>query len=310
MAKLAFVFPGQGSQTVGMLADIAAQEPSVSQTFAEASEVLGYDLWNLVQDGPDERLSQTEFTQPALLTCSIALWRLWQEKGGRQPDIVAGHSLGEYSALVCAQVLQFTDAVALVQKRGQYMQSAVPVGVGSMAAILGLDDEQVIELCKQAGDGQVVQAVNFNSPGQVVVAGHTGAVERTVQLCQQAGARRAMLLAVSAPFHSQLMQPAADKMAEELEQTQMSAPQVEVVQNVQGKPEADPGRIRENLVLQMDHAVLWTDTVQYLGSEGVDTAIECGPGKVLSGLNRRIDKSIDSRLISDPDLLDSALALV
>lgn len=310
MSKLAIVFPGQGSQTVGMLAEIAAEETTVAQTFDEASEALGYNLWELVQDGPEEKLNQTEFTQPALLTSSIALWRLWQAKAGRQPDIVAGHSLGEYSALVCARALKFGDAVELVQKRGQYMQSAVPVGVGSMAAILGLGDEQVVESCQQATGDQVVQAVNFNAPGQVVIAGHTAAVERTMELCKQAGARRAMLLAVSAPFHSQLMQPAADKMSEELDMVELTAPVFEVVQNVHGKPEASPGKIRENLVLQMDHAVRWTDTVRHLLSEGVNTIIECGPGKVLSGLNRRIESSIDSKVISDPESLDSALTLV
>ncbi|HJN50016.1 MAG: ACP S-malonyltransferase [Pseudomonadales bacterium] len=310
MAKLAIVFPGQGSQAVGMLADIAAQEITVARTFDEASQALGYNLWELVQGGPAEKLNRTEFTQPALLTSSIALWRLWQEKSGRQPDIVAGHSLGEYSALVCARVLGFADAVDLVRKRGQYMQSAVPVGVGSMAAILGLGDEQVVELCNQSSVDQVVQAVNFNSPGQVVIAGHTAAVERTIEACQQAGARRAMLLAVSAPFHSQLMQPAAEKMSEALDRMELTEPVFEVVQNVHAKPEADPDKIRENLVLQMDHAVLWTDTVEYLVSQGVDTVIECGPGKVLSGLNRRIAKSVDSKVISDPESLDSTLAAV
>lgn len=310
MSKLAIVFPGQGSQTVGMLAEIAAEETTVAKTFDEASEALRYNLWELVQDGPEEKLNQTEFTQPALLTSSIALWRLWQAKAGRQPDIVAGHSLGEYSALVCARVLKFGDAVELVQKRGQYMQSAVPVGVGSMAAILGLSDEQVVESCRQATGDQVVQAVNFNSPGQVVIAGHTAAVERTMELCRQAGAKRAMLLAVSAPFHSQLMQPAADKMSEELDKVELAAPVFEVVQNVHGKPVADPGRIRENLVLQMDHAVRWTDTIRHLVSEGVNTVIECGPGKVLSGLNRRIESSIDSKVISDPESFDSALTIV
>jgi len=307
MTGLAIVFPGQGSQSVGMLSSIAAEETTVTQTFEEASEYLGYNLWTLVQDGPEEKLNQTEFTQPSLLTCSIALWRLWQAKQGRLPDIVAGHSLGEYSALVCAQVLQFSDAVKLVQKRGQYMQSAVPVGVGSMAAILGLDDEQVVELCNQALDGEMVQAVNFNSPGQVVIAGHTTAVERTIELCKQAGARRAMLLAVSAPFHSQLMHPAGEKMAEELEQVGFKVPVFEVVQNVHGRPETDPDKIKENLVLQIDHAVLWTDSVKYLVSQGINSVIECGPGKVLSGLNRRIDRSIDSKVISDPDALESAL---
>ena len=310
MAKLAIVFPGQGSQAVGMLADIAAQEITVARTFDEASQALGYNLWELVQGGPAEKLNRTEFTQPALLTSSIALWRLWQEKSGRQPDIVAGHSLGEYSALVCARVLGFADAVDLVRKRGRYMQSAVPVGVGSMAAILGLGDEQVVELCNQSSVDQVVQAVNFNSPGQVVIAGHTAAVERTIEACQQAGARRAMLLAVSAPFHSQLMQPAAEKMSEALDRMELTEPVFEVVQNVHAKPEADPDKIRENLVLQMDHAVLWTDTVEYLVSQGVDTVIECGPGKVLSGLNRRIAKSVDSKVISDPESLDSTLAAV
>ena len=307
MTKLAIVFPGQGSQAVGMLAEMAGVEESVLRTFEEASDVLGYNLWSLVQDGPDEKLNQTEFTQPSLLASSIALWRIWQEKGGMQPDIVAGHSLGEYSALVCANTLNFDDALRLVQKRGQYMQSAVPVGVGSMAAILGLEDQQVVDLCAEALEGDVVQAVNFNSPGQVVIAGHTAAVERTIALCKESGAKRAMLLAVSAPFHSQLMQPAAERMSDELDQVEIRPPAFAVVQNVQARPETDPGRIRKNLVLQMDHAVLWTDTVKYLVSEGIDTVIECGPGKVLSGLNRRIERNLESSVISDPESLASAL---
>jgi [acyl-carrier-protein] S-malonyltransferase len=303
MSKLAFVFPGQGSQQVGMLGDSKADLAAI---FDRASDALGYDLWDLIQNGPEDKLNQTEFTQPALLTASVGLWYLAKEKGAA-PDVVAGHSLGEYSALVAAEVLSFEDAVVLVQKRGQFMQSAVPLGEGSMAAILGLDDNEVIAICEQQADGQIVQAANFNSPGQVVVAGHVAALERVIDACKEAGAKRAMQLAVSAPFHCQLMQPAADQMAELLQNIEFQEPKIAVLQNVNADFASDPGQIRENLVSQMSSAVLWSTTIERMVREGVAQIVECGPGKVLSGLNRRIDRSIDSANISSTESLDSVI---
>jgi [acyl-carrier-protein] S-malonyltransferase len=289
MTNLAFVFPGQGSQKMGMLQD--AREAS-ADLFAEASSVLGYDLWDLVENGPEDQLNQTEYTQPALLTASIALLRLAQARGLPSPDAVAGHSLGEYSALVAAGVLQFADAVMLVQKRGQFMQSAVPIGEGGMAAVLGLDDEQVREVCIAASQGEVVQAVNYNAPGQVVIAGNNAAIERAIKGCKEAGAKRAMALSVSAPFHSELMKPAAEELTGVLNEVNFAKPKIIVVQNVDAAVHDDPEEIRENLIKQMYGAVLWTDTVLMMKQIGVTTLIECGPGKVLTGLTKRIDKSI------------------
>jgi len=289
MINLAFVFPGQGSQKMGMLQD--AREAS-ADLFAEASSVLGYDLWDLVENGPEDQLNQTEYTQPALLTASIALLRLAQARGLPSPDAVAGHSLGEYSALVAAGVLQFADAVMLVQKRGQFMQTAVPIGEGGMAAVLGLDDEQVREVCIAASQGEVVQAVNYNAPGQVVIAGNNAAIERAIKGCKEAGAKRAMALSVSAPFHSELMKPAAEELTGVLNEVNFAKPKIIVVQNVDAAVHDDPEEIRENLIKQMYGAVLWTDTVLMMKQIGVTTLIECGPGKVLTGLTKRIDKSI------------------
>lgn len=289
MTKLAFVFPGQGSQAVGMLED--AREAS-ADLFAEASSVLGYDLWKLVENGPEDQLNQTEYTQPALLTASIALFRLAQDRGLPSPDVVAGHSLGEYSALVAANVLQFSDAVMLVQKRGQFMQTAVPLGEGGMAAVLGLDDDQVREVCIAAAQGEVVQAVNYNSPGQVVIAGNSAAIERAIEGCKQAGARRAIPLSASAPFHSELMKPAAEELAEVLNEVNFAKPTTIIVQNIDAAAHDDPEEIRTNLIKQMYGAVLWTDSVRMMKHDGISTFIECGPGKVLTGLSKRIDKSI------------------
>ena len=289
MTNLAFVFPGQGSQKMGMLQD--AREAS-ADLFAEASSVLGYDLWDLVENGPEDQLNQTEYTQPALLTASIALLRLAQARGLPSPDAVAGHSLGEYSALVAAGVLQFADAVMLVQKRGQFMQTAVPIGEGGMAAVLGLDDEQVRQVCIAASQGEVVQAVNYNAPGQVVIAGNNAAIERAIKGCKEAGAKRAMALSVSAPFHSELMKPAAEELTGVLNEVNFAKPKIIVVQNVDAAVHDDPEEIRENLIKQMYGAVLWTDTVLMMKQIGVTTLIECGPGKVLTGLTKRIDKSI------------------
>ena len=260
--------------------------------FAEASSVLGYDLWALVENGPEDQLNQTEYTQPALLTASIALFRLAQARGLPSPDVVAGHSLGEYSALVAADVLQFSDAVMLVQKRGQFMQTAVPLGEGGMAAVLGLDDEQVREVCIAAAQGEVVQAVNYNSPGQVVIAGNNAAMERAIKGCKEAGARRAIALSASAPFHSELMKPAAEELAGVLNEVNFAKPTTIVVQNIDAAVHDDPEQIRTNLVKQMYGAVLWTDTVLMMKQIGVATLVECGPGKVLTGLSKRIDKSI------------------
>ena len=272
-----------------MLAD--ARE-ACADLFAEASSVLGYDLWDLVENGPEDQLNHTEYTQPALLTASIALFRLAQARGLPSPDAVAGHSLGEYSALVAADVLQFSDAVMLVQKRGQFMQTAVPLGEGGMAAVLGLDDEQVREVCIAAAQGMVVQAVNYNSPGQVVIAGNNAAIERAIEGCKEAGARRAIALSASAPFHSELMKPAAEELAGVLNEVNFAKPTTIVVQNIDAAVHDDPEEIRTKLVKQMYGAVLWTDTVLMMKQIGVATLVECGPGKVLTGLSKRIDKSI------------------
>lgn len=293
MGRLAYVFPGQGSQSVGMLKDVAASFSIIGKTFSEASAVLGYDLWALVQS--DEKLNQTEFTQPALLASSIALFRLALQRGLQTPDVVAGHSLGEYSALVAAGVIEFTDAVVLVQKRGQFMQTAVPLGQGGMAAVLGLDDEKVKEICSQnSSDAEIVQAVNFNAPGQVVIAGHLGALDRAIAGMKEAGAKRAMSLAVSAPFHSELMRPAADEMSVVLTGVEFKVPAIDIIQNVCAEYESDPDRIRSNLVKQMYSAVLWSSSMIRLSEDGVELVVECGPGKVLSGLNRRISRSLKS----------------
>jgi [acyl-carrier-protein] S-malonyltransferase len=302
MGKIAFVFPGQGSQAVGMLQE---SEAAVRDTFSEASAALGYDLWDLCANGPETQLNQTEYTQPALLTASIALYRQALARGMAEPDVVAGHSLGEYSALVAAGTLEFADAVTLVQKRGQFMQTAVPVGEGGMAAVLGLTDEQVRQACAEAAGEEVVQAANYNAPGQVVIAGSTDAVDRAVEACKAAGAKRAMPLAVSAPFHSALMQPAAENMSEVLETVIFSAPKMPVVQNVDARVHTDPDEIRDNLVAQMCGAVLWTDTVLALKGMDVVHMIECGPGKVLAGLAKRIDRSITTHNILSVDAIAS-----
>ncbi|WP_257252598.1 MULTISPECIES: ACP S-malonyltransferase [unclassified Endozoicomonas] len=284
---LAFVFPGQGSQSVGMLAD-HIDHPVVVQAFTEAAEVLGFDLLKLTIAGPGEELNKTENTQPAVLTASVALWRLWLEKDGEQPAFMAGHSLGEYSALVCSGAMKFSDAVRVVRQRGLFMQEAVPAGSGAMAAILGLDDQQVISLCLDAARGDVVEAVNFNSPGQVVIAGEKEAVARAVELAKEAGARKAMPLPVSVPSHCALMKSAAEKLAVELGLIEFSEPSITVIQNVTAEPCSEPEKIRENLVRQLYSPVRWVETIQYLNEAGVARFAECGPGKVLAGLNKRI----------------------
>jgi [acyl-carrier-protein] S-malonyltransferase len=308
--NLAFVFPGQGSQKIGMLAELAAQYPVVAATFAEASEVLGYDLWDLVQNSAQEEINLTERTQPLLLTSSVAVWRVWQEKNGAQPALMAGHSLGEWSALVCAGVVAFKDAVKLVQQRGKFMQEAVPAGQGAMAAIIGLDDALIIDACKKAEQGEVVSAVNFNSPGQVVIAGSAAAVERAGALCKEAGAKRALPLPVSAPFHTSLMRPAADRLAEQINATEFKAPQVPVVHNVTAQTEADPQKIKALMIEQIYSAVRWVDCVNTMGAAGIQITVECGPGKVLSGLNKRINAELTALSIEKPEEVESVLTQV
>jgi len=294
-----FVFPGQGSQQLGMLAELAAENPIIEQTFAEASAVLGYDLWLLVQNGPVEDLNQTDRTQPALLCSSVALWRLWQEKGAEQPVIMAGHSLGEYSALVCAGALDFADAIDLVRLRGEYMQQAVPAGTGAMAAILGLADELVQSACAEAEQGQVVAAVNYNCPGQVVIAGEKDAVARAIENCKTNGAKRAIELPVSVPSHCQLMKPAAEKLAEKLKSVSLQMPQIPVLQNVTASEAQSVEQIKENLIAQLYSPVLWTTSMQAIVETGVAKSIECGPGKVLSGLNKKIHKPLILASLAD-----------
>ena len=311
MGRVAFVFPGQGSQSKGMLQDVSEAASLVADTFAEASAVLGYDLWQLVQEDPMQTLDETEYSQPALVAASIALWRLAMDRGVAKPDIVAGHSLGEYSALVAAEVLTFTDAVKLVQKRGQLMQSALPIGQGGMAAVLGLDDDRVIEICHQvSSDHAVVQAVNFNTPGQVVISGDNDALERACSALKSAGALRTMPLTVSAPFHSIRMEPAARKLSEALKAVTFSKPQIQIIQNVHAGFESDPEVIRANLVTQVYHAVLWRKSIERLASSGIATVVECGPGKVLSGMNRRINKSLRSLSINSVDSLATTVQLL
>jgi [acyl-carrier-protein] S-malonyltransferase len=307
---LAFVFPGQGSQSVGMLADLAEKHSVVKHTFDSASNALGYDLWNIVQAGPEIQLNQTDITQPAMLTAGVAVWRVWEEMHGALPTVMAGHSLGEYTALVCAGCLLFEDAVTLVADRGRFMQEAVPVGEGAMAAILGLDDEVVKQACEQASQGDVVQAVNFNSPGQVVIAGNTRAVERAVENAKQAGAKRAVMLPVSVPSHCQLMEPAAHYLAERLQKVDMKVPSIDVVNNVDVQVEADPDAIKDALVRQLGNPVQWVKTIQKMAATGVDTMVECGPGKVLVGLNKRIDKKITTIAVYSNDTIEQALQAI
>ncbi|MEC6822664.1 ACP S-malonyltransferase [Photobacterium piscicola] len=308
MSKFAIVFPGQGSQTVGMLADLAEQFDVVKQTFAEASDALGYDLWALVQNGPVEDLNQTQRTQPALLTASVAIWRVWQLQGGEQPLVLAGHSLGEYSALVCAGVIDFQAAVKLVELRGKLMQEAVPAGVGAMSAIIGLDNDAIAAACAQAAEDQVCSPVNFNSPGQVVIAGNKEAVERANVLCKEAGAKRALPLPVSVPSHCALMKPAADKLAIALEGLAFSAPTVPVINNADVATETDPVAIKLALVKQLYNPVRWTESVERMAAEGVEELLEMGPGKVLTGLTKRIDRALGGAAVNDVASLTAALA--
>lgn len=307
-ASLAFVFPGQGSQSIGMLADQGAQHAIVRETFGEASDALGYDLWALVQEGPEERLNQTDKTQPAILAASIALWRLWQSEGGAAPAFVAGHSLGEYSALVAAGSLPFAAAVKLVERRGQLMQEAVPAGTGGMAAILGLDDADVAAACAEAAQGEVVSPVNFNAPGQVVIAGAARAVDRAIEACKARGAKRAMALAVSVPSHCVLMKPAAERFAESVEAIEWQQPQIALVQNVSAQVAADLPTLKRDLLAQLYSPVRWVESVQLLAEKGVTDLVECGPGKVLAGLNKRCAKGVTTHNLDSADAFAAARA--
>lgn len=307
MTQFAFVFPGQGSQTLGMLADLATQYPIVEATFSEASSVLGYDLWQLVQQGPAEELNKTWQTQPALLAASVAIFRVWQQQGGKAPAIMAGHSLGEYSALVCAGVLDFQAAIRLVELRGKLMQEAVPEGTGAMSAIIGLDNAAIAKACEESAQGQVVSPVNFNSPGQVVIAGNKEAVERAGAACKAAGAKRALPLPVSVPSHCALMKPAADKLAIALQEITFSAPQMPVVNNVDVRTETDPEAIRSALVRQLYSPVRWTESVEFMAAQGVTLLLEVGPGKVLTGLTKRIVDTLTAAAVNDAASLTAAL---
>jgi [acyl-carrier-protein] S-malonyltransferase len=308
--NIAFVFPGQGSQKVGMLAAAHQQFDVVRETFVEASDILGYDMWDLIQNGDQDALNLTTTTQPVLLSASVALWRAWESQGGAKPAVMSGHSLGEFSALVCAGSIAFRDGVKLVEQRGEFMQEAVPVGVGAMAAIIGLDDDAINLICAEtsaAGEG-VVAAVNFNSPGQVVIAGHAGSVEAAIQTLKKAGAKRALPLPVSAPFHTELMKPAGERLAEAISGIEISPPLIPVIHNVHARIETDPVAIAALLVEQISSPVQWTACVQAMADRGAERFVECGPGKVLSGLIRRIDKSLQCFSVEEPDVLGTALA--
>ena len=307
MADLSFVFPGQGSQAVGMLSDLAAAFPSVRGTFEEASAVLGLDLWQLTQDGPAEALNLTHNTQPAMLAAGVAVWRVWREQGGALPGLMAGHSLGEYTALVAAGAIGYADAVGLVAERGRLMQAAVPEGQGAMAAILGLDDAQVRAVCAEAADGDVVEAVNYNAPGQVVIAGSAAAVARAIAAAKSAGAKRAVTLPVSVPSHCALMRPPAERLGERLAGVAVTAPAIPVLHNVTADRVDGPGAIREILARQLYSPVRWVETVQRMRSEGVRLCVECGPGKVLAGLGKRIERDMECIAVYDPAGLAAAL---
>ena len=308
IATLAFVFPGQGSQAVGMLVDLAAAEPLIGETFAEASSALGYDLWALCQQGPAEQLNQTDKTQPAILTASVALWRLWCARTEVRPAFVAGHSLGEYSALVAAGAMELAVAAKLVARRGELMQQAVPAGTGAMAAILGLEDADVLAACAEAAQGDVVSAVNFNAPGQVVIAGSTAAVERAIEACKARGAKRAMALPVSVPSHCALMKPAAEQFAADIAAAGLKAPSIPLVQNVTAAAVDNLDALKHNLLAQLYSPVRWVESMQWLGEQGISDLVECGPGKVLGGLNKRCIKGASNHSLDTPDAFAATLA--
>lgn len=307
MTKFAMVFPGQGAQCVGMLSELAARYPIVQETFSDASSELGYDLWELSQNGPAEELNKTWRTQPALVAASVAIYKIWQQRHGAAPAMVAGHSLGEYSALVCAGVIDFNDAIRLVELRGKLMQAAVPEGEGSMYAIIGLDNNTISGLCKKAELGEIVSPVNFNSPGQTVIAGNKNAVERAATACKLAGAKRVIPLFVSVPSHCALMKPAAEKLAVTLNQIPFKLPTIPVLSNVNVKTEHDPDAIKRNLIEQLYSPVRWSEIVTTMAEQDVTVLLEVGPGKVLTGLTKRIVSTIRCISIGDPESLDMAL---
>lgn len=306
--SFAAVFPGQGSQSVGMLAAFLPEYLDIKHTFTEASEVLGYDIWHLIQSGPDELLNATERTQPALLAAGVALWRFWQSQSGPKPAFMAGHSLGEYTALVCADALDFKAAIKLVEFRGRTMQQAVPLGAGAMAAILGLEDEAVRLACVEAAQDQVVQPANFNSPGQVVIAGEKPAVERAIAACNAKGAKRSVLLPISVPSHCALMKPAADQLVAKLAGLSLQSPQIPVIHNVDVAPHLEAAAIRQVLTAQLYSPVRWAETVQFIAGQGVSKLVEFGPGRVLCGLTKRINKSVEAYPVYDPQTVQAALA--
>ena len=308
--SFAFVFPGQGSQSVGMLGALAAAATSVRGTFEEASRVLGFDLWKLVSEGPEEALNATERTQPAMLAAGVAIWRVWRARGGALPEVVSGHSLGEFTALVCAEALAFGATVDLVRFRGQVMQEAVPAGSGAMAALIGLDDAGVEAACREAAQGSIVEAANFNSPGQVVIAGEKAAVQRAIEAARARGARRAVALPVSVPSHTSLMRGAAERLGERLRSLEVRAPRIRYVSAVDASAHERPDEIRELLVRQLSNPVRWSDTLRTLSAGAIAQVIECGPGKVLTGLNRRIERraDLDFLALEDPASIDAALA--
>lgn len=307
--KLALVFPGQGSQSIGMMQSFAGTKV-VRDTFDEASDVLGQDLWQLVAEGPAEALNSTVNTQPVMLTAGYAVYRAWREAGGGEPALVAGHSLGEYTALVAAGVIAFRDAVPLVRFRAQAMQEAVPLGTGAMAAILGLDDDAVRAACSEAAQGQVVEPVNFNAPSQVVIAGHRAAVERGAEAAKAKGAKRAVMLPVSAPFHSSLLKPAAERLAERMKQVAFSVPRIPVVNNVDVAVVDDPERVKDALARQACNPVRWVEVIRHMSGAGVTHVAECGPGKVLAGLSKRIDAALQGFVITDPQSLQQTMQAV
>jgi len=305
--SFSIIFPGQGSQAIGMMSKLAEQHDLVKDLFIEASDVLGVDLWSMTQEGPLEALSQTENTQPALLTAGVAAWRVWQAQGGATPSIMAGHSLGEYTALVSAGALSFADGVALVRDRGRYMQEAVPAGQGAMAAIIGLDDDKVIEVCQATAQGDVLQAVNFNAPGQVVIAGSSAAIERATVTMKEAGAKRALPLPVSIPAHSSLMTPASERLAQRIASIDVAMPNIPVLHNCNVKIAASAEEVAANLVTQLDSPVRWVESVNAMHAQGIERFIESGPGKVLGGMVKRIVKGVDVACIDSPEALESLL---
>lgn len=307
MHKFGFVFPGQGSQKTGMLAELAQEHSSILDTFAEASDALGKDLWQIVQNNPDGLLDQTHITQPALLAASVAIWRVWQQRQGALPEMLAGHSLGEYSALVCASVIDLGDAIKLVHQRGLYMQEAVPAGTGAMAAIIGMDDHKIEDICRAAAGDGIVSAANFNSPGQTVIAGDKAAVERAMAALKEAGAKRALPLNVSVPSHCALMKPAADRLADQLAAVEFRKPAIPVVQNINGRAARESGEMRENLLKQLYMPVQWVDTIYCMRDFGIAKVVECGPGKVLGGLIKRIHPEMEAFSTEAPDAFNEAL---